>query len=99
MYLTFAPLAHWVAFLVALAVTAVQIGDMRGLGGLVELLWHELEVKLGIYNVKVQPAVILLTLMHLMQCEFILFTAKLPHVPSISSWPIQLNLLTWFPVW
>ncbi|KAL3133697.1 hypothetical protein ABBQ32_008196 [Trebouxia sp. C0010 RCD-2024] len=30
----------------------LKIGDMRGLGGLVELLWHELEVKLGVYDVK-----------------------------------------------
>ena len=31
----------------------VQIGDMRGLGGLVELLWHQLEIKLGVYDAKV----------------------------------------------
>ena len=32
---------------------AVQIGDLRGLGGLALLLWHELELKLGIYSAKV----------------------------------------------
>ena len=34
---------------------AMQIGDMRGLGGLVLTLWHELKIKANIYNVKVQP--------------------------------------------
>lgn len=34
----------------------MQIGDMRGLGGLVLTLWHELKIKVNIYNVKVQPA-------------------------------------------
>lgn len=33
----------------------MQIGDMRGLGGLVLTLWHELKMKVNIYNVKVQP--------------------------------------------
>lgn len=31
----------------------LQIGDCRGFVGLVELLWHQLEIKLGVYNVKV----------------------------------------------
>ena len=31
----------------------LQIGDCRGLGGLVELLWHQLELKMGVYNAKV----------------------------------------------
>lgn len=79
MYLTRVPL---VALPVTLTVTAVQIGDMRGLGGLVELLWHELEVKLGVYDVKVPPAALLLTLIRLMQYWFIVITAKLPHTPS-----------------
>ena len=40
---------------------------MRGLGGLVELLWHELEVKLGVYNVKVQLAASLS--LHITHCS------------------------------
>ena len=32
---------------------ALQIGDCRGFVGLVELLWHQLEIKLGVYNVQV----------------------------------------------
>ena len=34
----------------------MQIGDLRGVGGLVLTMWHELMMKLDIYNVKVQPA-------------------------------------------
>ncbi|DBA75024.1 hypothetical protein WJX77_000411 [Trebouxia sp. C0004] len=30
----------------------LKIGDLRGLGGLLELAWHQLEIKLGVYNVK-----------------------------------------------
>lgn len=30
----------------------LKIGDCRGLGGLVELLWHQLELKMGVYNAK-----------------------------------------------
>lgn len=31
----------------------LQIGDCRGFVGLVELLWHQVEIKLGVYNVQV----------------------------------------------
>ena len=35
-------------------VVFLQIGDLRGVGGLLELAWHQLKIKLGVYNVKVK---------------------------------------------
>ena len=34
-------------------VMSLQIGDCRGLGGLAQLMWHELEMKIGVYSAKV----------------------------------------------
>ena len=40
------------------SVIDVQIGDLRGLGGLLLLMWHELEMKLGVYSAKVTSCTI-----------------------------------------